>query len=64
MCCSLRVAQDVRQGRQQPVNLLVCAHGYPKIVGDARRRKMADDHRPLAQRGGQLPALMFLERVR
>ena len=28
----LRVAQDVRQGRQQPVDLPVGAHTYPQIV--------------------------------
>src|SRR5476649_2508399 len=51
-------AQDLRQRRQQPVDLPVCAHGDPQIVGDAGPSKMADDHRPLAQCGGERCALL------
>lgn len=36
----------------------VCAHSYAQIIGDARRGKMPDDHRPLAQCGGQRRARM------
>src|ERR1700730_14928030 len=51
-------AQDLRQGGQQPVSACARAHGYSQIVGDERRGKMADDHGPLAQRGGQRRARM------
>src|SRR3954451_15543577 len=51
-------AQDVRQGRQQSVDLAVGADGDPQIIGNARRGKMTDDHGALAQRGGERSARM------